>query len=102
MEGDIIVQKTDIDNNSIISNNLSMSSGSRRWSYRTQTRKGCGKKCHGSKLRWWDDPDVQSVEDSKLPTHPLEIHSTDHLDKFNSQIRGVPVEVESKLQALIS
>ena len=44
MEGDIIVQKNDIDNNSIISDASSTSSGSRRWSYQSRTRKEKQKK----------------------------------------------------------
>ena len=46
MEGDIIIQKNDIDGNMIISNSSSTSSGSRRRSYQSRTGKEKQKKRH--------------------------------------------------------
>ena len=51
MEGDIIVQKrdVDVDDISVVSDDSSTSSGSRRRSHRARTRKGKQKKRHGPK-----------------------------------------------------
>ena len=67
IEGNIIVQKTDVDEDSIISNHSSTRSGSRRRSYRSTTRKEKQKKRHGSKISLWDD---RKSNDSNFPTHP--------------------------------
>ena len=61
MEGDIIVQKTDIDDGSIINDNSSTSSGSRRRSYRSRTRKEKQKKRYGTRLSWWDNNQKISI-----------------------------------------
>ena len=58
MKGYIIVQKGDIDDNSILIDASSTSSGNRRWSYQTRTEKEKQKKHYGpkgKKIKWWDD-----------------------------------------------
>ena len=64
------------------------------------------KKRHGSKLNtksisWWDD--TKSVN-KNLPTHPppLVDPAPGPVDKFNSRIRGVPNDIESELNQLLS
>ena len=58
IEGNIIVQKRDVDDSSISSNVLNTSSGSRRCSYQARSRKVKEKKHHGpkgKKIKWSDD-----------------------------------------------
>ena len=109
MEGNIIGQKSYIDDNSIIGDSLSTSSGSRRRSYQSGTRKERQKKRHGSKvkrLKWWDEKTAKpEIEQSNLPTHPPLrplVAQTDTMTRFSSQIRGVPIGVVSDLQVFVS
>ena len=91
LEGDIIVQKSDIDIEdevSVTSDTSSTSSGSRRRLYRSRTRKEKQKKRHGPKgnikaITWWDD------------------HVPDPAAEFESRIQGVPSDMESELKRLI-
>ena len=101
MEDDIIVQKNDIDEYSIISDSFRTSSSSRRRSDRSRTKER-QKKRHGPKnkrIKWCDKKLEQlnfltsQNKSSSIPTDPV--------NRFNSQIRGIPIEVESELQALI-
>ena len=109
MGGDIVVQKSDIDDISIVSDASSTSSGSRRQPYRSRTREEKQKKRHspkGKRIKWWDDK-VSEIkrEGSSFPIHPPVRPSSaqaDPVTTLNSRIRGVPIEVETKLQALVS
>ena len=86
MEGDIVVQRSDInidveDDLSVTSEPSSTSCGSRRRTYRSRTRKEKQKKPHGPKgnikaITWWDDP----VPD------PAQV--------FDSRVRGVPPDID--------
>ena len=108
LESQIIVQKndTDLDDASIVNDNSSTSSGSRRRSYRSRTRVEKQKKRHGPKgdrvksIKWWDD---KKSEDNSFPTHPPPIVNPvpDPVDKFDSRIRGVPIDIESELNSKI-
>ena len=105
MEGNIIVQKNDIDEDLIISNNSNTSSGSRRRSYRSRTRKEKQKKRHGSKISWWDYPVmnyINSEPNPNFPSHPDHIQADDPEDRIESRVRGVPIEIESEIKALLS
>ena len=60
MEGDIVVQRSEIGDEDSVTSDAS-STGSRRRSYRSRTRKEKQKKRHGPKgnikaITWWDDP----------------------------------------------
>ena len=87
MEGNIIVQKTDVEDNSINSNNSSTSSGSRGRSYRSRTRKEKQKKCHGSKISWWDDSVMNYVDSEpnpQFPSHPDIVKPNGPVDNLES------------------
>ena len=82
MEGDIIVQRNAIDDNSVISDSSSTSSGSRQHSYRSRTRKEKQNKHHGPKgimFKWWD----RNSEESISPAHPLTRSSCIQTDPVN-------------------
>ena len=85
---------------------MSKSSGSRRQSYHSRTRKEKQKKRHNSKLRWRDDDTTQKSDDKPNfpghPTPPIPSMPPDTVAKIDLRIRGVPIEVESEIQALIS
>lgn len=96
-----------MDDASTASDNSSTSSDSRRQSYRSRTRLEKQKKRHGPKgnrvksIRWWDD---KKSNDKSFLTHqpPIINPAPDPVDKFDSQIRGVPIDIESELKQLIS
>ena len=115
MEGDIFVQRSDINSDndiSIVSDTSSTSSGNCCRSYRSRTRHEKKKKRHGPKgdciksIKWWDDKgSINSPEESNFPTHPPTLvppFMTGPDNNFESRIRGVPPDIESKLKDLIS
>ena len=105
LEGDIIVQRSDINDSSIVSNNSSTSSGSRQRTYRQLTKKERSRSRHKSKISWWDDPVmnyVNSEPNPHFPSNPDTVQSNGPVNKLESQIRGVPIEIESEIKALIS
>ena len=100
LEGDIIVQRSDIDDeDSVTSDASSTCNGSRRRSYRSRTRKEKKKKRHGPKgnikaITWWDDPvpDPASVFDSRVQGIPPDLEPSD--DSPNLALRD-PVHGET-------
>ena len=98
-QGGIIVHRTNIDNDFIISDNSSTSSRSRERGYRARSRKEKGKVCHSPKgihVKWKD------IEESpiSLSAYPSTIQ-TDPVHSIDSRIRGVPRAVEAELQSLV-
>ena len=74
MEGNVVLQKSDIDDMSIVSDVSSTGSGNRRWYYQVRSTKEKQKKNYGPKekyIKWWDDkvPEIET-EESNFPTQP--------------------------------
>ena len=88
MEGDMIVQKTNFDDNSVTSNNSSTSSDSRRRSYRQLTRRERGRKRHKLRISWWDQPVTTAAVVPIFSSYPDVIQSSGPVDMFEPRIRG--------------
>ena len=110
MEENIIVQKNDINKNSIVCDDSSTSSGSRWQSYRARTRKEKHKKHYGPKgkeIKWmygYVSPTKAIEHKLKFSTHPPDRPSaiqTNPMNRYDLRIKGVPNDIVSNLRALV-